>query len=165
MGTPVRIELDNLDTALRAFSNAQPELKKLTAPVLGEIAKDIRKRARGNVETDHPRNFFHASGSHGARLSPSYRTQKRGEFWWAVQTPSGEAGGREAQAEFAASGSTPQGAALVRALSSVYGRPGGSGGGRILYKARDDIDAEAAAKFEATVAAAAAEIEKEVNGG
>lgn len=163
MGVPIEIQLDGLSTALRGLNNAQPQLKKATAPILGEIAKSIRSRARAGVNTSHPRNFFVGNG--GARLSPSYRTSKRGEFWWTVQTPSGDAGAHEAQAEFAASGSTSQGAALVRGLTSVYGRAGGSGNGRILYKARDEIDASAAAKLEAGVAKAAAVIEKEVNGG
>lgn len=163
MGVPIEIQLDGLSTALRGLNNAQPQLKKATAPILGEIAKSIRSRARAGVNTSHPRNFFVGNG--GARLSPSYRTSKRGEFWWTVQTPSGDAGAREAQAEFAASGSTSQGAALVRGLTSVYRRAGGSGNGRILYKARDEIDASAAAKLEAGVAKAAAVIEKEVNGG
>lgn len=162
MGVPVEIRLDGLNTALRGLNNAQPQLKKATAPILGEIAKSIRSRARAGVNVSHPRNFFVGNG--GTRLSPSYRTNKRGEFWWTVQTPSGASGAREAQAEFAASGTTPQGAALVRGLTSVYGRAGGSGNGRILYKARDEIDASAAAKLEAGVAKAAAAIEKEVNG-
>ncbi len=165
MTVPIKIELDNLDTALLGFSHAQPQLKKATAPVLGQIARTIRSRARSNVNVSHPRNFFVARGSHGSRLSPSYRTKQEGEFWWVVQTPSGDAGGREAQAEFAAQGASPQGRALVSALTSTYGRPGGSGGGRILYKTRDEIDAEAAAKFESAVLAAAAAIEREVNGG
>lgn len=165
MGVPVKIGLDGLDTALLGLSHAQPELKKATAPVLGDIAKTIRSRARANVNRMHPRNFFVASGSGGRRLSPSYRTSQKGEFWWVVQAPSSEAGAREAQAEFAAQGASPQGRALVSALTSVYGRSGSSGNGRILYKTRDDIDAEAAAQFEAAVAKAAQEIEKEINGG
>ena len=165
MGVPVEIQLDNLDTALLGLSRAQPQLKKATAPILGEIAKDIRSKARANVNPSHPRNYFVARGSHGARLSPSYRTKKQGEFWWVVQTPSSEAGAREAQAEFSARGATSQGAALIRGLTSTYGRAGGSGNGRILYKARDEIDASAAAKLEAGVIKAAAAIEKEVNGG
>lgn len=165
MKASVDIKLDGLDTALRGLLDAQPQMKKATAPVLKQIAQSIRSRARSSVVVAHPRNFFRASGHNGARLSPSYRTKRVGEFWWTVQTPSSEAGAREAMAEFMAASANPQGAALVRALTGVYGRPGGSGGGRILYKARDDMDAEMAAKLEAAVEKAAAEIEKEVNGG
>lgn len=86
MTVPIKIELDNLDTALLGFSHAQPQLKKATAPVLGQIARTIRSRARSNVNISHPRNFFVARGSHGSRLSPSYRTKQEGEFWWVVQT-------------------------------------------------------------------------------
>ena len=162
MKASVSLKMDNLDYALRALSNAQPELKKATAPVLKEIAQLLRSRARANVNVSHPRNFFRASGHNGARLRPSYRTKQMGEYWWVVQTPSTEAGAREAMAEFMARGMKPQGAALVRALNAVYGRSGGSGGGRILYKTRDEIDAEAAAMFEAAVAKAAADLQKEL---
>lgn len=162
MAVPVEIQVDNLDAALLGLSRAQKTLKQETAPILAEIAKSIRLNARKNVNVSHPRNFFKAGGS---RLTPSYRTKQAGEFWWVVQTPSSDAGAREAQAEFAAVGHTPQGQALVSALTSVYGRSGGSGNGRILYKARDDIEAEAAAKLNDGIAKAAAKIEKEINRG
>ena len=162
MAVPVEIKVDGLEAALLGLSHAQQTLKQETAPILGEIAKDIRVRARKNVNVAHPHNYFKDKGS---RLTPSYRTKQEGEFWWVVQTPSSAAGAREAQAEFAANGHSPQGRALVSALTSVYGRSGGSGNGRILYKARDEIEAEAAAKLNDGVAKAAEKIEKEINRG
>ena len=159
------VKLDGLDTATRGLLDAQPQLKKATAPVLQSIAAEINRRAKAGVNVYHPRNLFRAKGKGGARLSPSYRTKKAGEFWWVVRTPSTEVGSKEAMAEFMAASGSPQGAALVRALNSVYRRAGGSGGGRILYKTRDEIDAEATAKLEAAVAEAAKKIEEEVNGG
>lgn len=161
-GLEVEVKLDNLDAALLGLSRAQPQLKKATAPILGQIAKTLRSRARANVVTGHPSNYFKAGGS---RLSPSYRTKQNSPYYWVVQTPSSNAGARESQAEFAHTGHTAQGRALVRGLTSVYGRSGGSGSGRILYKTRDELDAELASKLEAGVAQAAAAIEKEVNGG
>lgn len=62
MGVPIEIQLDGLSTALRGLNNAQPQLKKATAPILGEIAKSIRSRARAGVNTSHPRNFFVGNG-------------------------------------------------------------------------------------------------------
>lgn len=165
MRARVEVKLDGMDAALRGLADSQPRLRQATAPVLQSIAQRIRSRARAGFNVYHPHNFFRAKGKHGAKLSPSYRTKQMGEYWWAVQTPGSEAGAKEAQAEFMARSANPQGAALVRALSSVYSRPGGSGGGRILYKARDEMEAEAIALINAAVAKAAAEIEKEVNGG
>lgn len=162
MAAGFKMQVDGLEAALLGLSHAQKTLKEETAPILGEIAKDIRLRARKNVNVAHPYNFFKSNGS---RLTPSYRTKQAGSFWWVVQTPSSAAGAREAQAEFAASGHTPQGRALVSALTSVYGRSGAAGNGRILYKVRDEIDAEAAAKLNDGVAKAAAKIEKEINRG
>lgn len=162
MAKAIEIQVDGLDAALLALSRSQRTLKEETAPILNEIAKDIRKRARANVNISHPRNFF---VSKSARLTPSYRIKQQGEFWWTVQTPSGNAGAREAQAEFAAQGHSPQGRALVSALTSVYGRSGAPGNGRILYKARDEIQAQEEEKLKAGVAKAADKIEKEINRG
>lgn len=162
MAVAFEIEVDRLEAALLGLSRAQRTLKEETAPILGEIARDIRVRARKNVNVAHPHNYFKDKGS---RLTPSYRTKQEGEFWWSVQTPSSASGAREAQAEFAANGHSPQGRALVSALTAVYGRSGAPGNGRILYKARDEIEAEAAAKINEGVAKAAAKIEKEINRG
>ena len=54
---------------------------------------------------------------------------------------------------------------MVSALTSVYGRSGAPGNGRILYKARDEFQAQEAEKLKAGVAKAAEKIEKEINRG
>ena len=159
----VAYNITGSDAALRALGNAQPKIRDKTVPVLAEIAKDLRKRARQNVKVSDPSNLFRSKGSGGQRLSPSYRTSRRGTYWYEVYTPSSQAGAKESMAEFAARGKSAQGSALVRGLSRVYGRPGGSGGGRILYKARDEMDSEIQNKIEEGLSKAASEIEKEAN--
>lgn len=146
MSLDVDLEIEGLEAASFVFECLEPELKKETAPVLEEMAKNVAARAKANVQTGHPRNLFRKTGS-GRRLTPNYRPKKQGEFWWIVQTPGSEVGKKEAMAEFMASGYTPQGAALVRALNSIYGREGGSGGGRILYKTFDDMQDELMNQF------------------
>ena len=145
-----KIEMTGADATLAALRDAQPELKKATQPVLKQIAQDIRKKARAGV-VRHPSGLWR--GLPGA----SYRTKAMGEFWYQVYTPGTPVGRAEAISEFARRGWTPQGSALVRGLNEYYSR---SSGGRILYKARDDMDAEMQARIEAAVAQAAAEIER-----
>lgn len=159
MGCRVELELEGLEQASNVFNHLQPEMKRTTAPVLKEMAERIAKQAKANVNIGHPRNLFRKPGT-GRRLSPSYRTKKKGEFWWIVQTPGTTAGRSEAMAEFMARGFTPQGAALVRALNSVYGREGGPGGGRILYKTRDDLEQELTQQFSDAVNKATQEMDR-----
>lgn len=163
MGCNMEMQLEGLEQASNVFNNLQPELKRLTSPVLKEMADRIAKQAKANVNTGHPHNLFRKPGT-GRRLTPSYRTKKKGEFWWIVQTPGTQVGRAEAMAEFMACGFTPQGAALVRALNSVYGREGGSGGGRILYKTRDDLEAELTQQFAEAVNKAAQNTDRRLNG-
>lgn len=158
MSMNIEVDLKGASDIERLFTSLQPRLKMLTAPALGEIAKKVAEQSKANVNRDHPRNLFRKPGS-GRRITPNYRTKKTGDFWWVVQTPGTEAGAKEAIAEFAAVGYTPQGAALVRALSAVYGREGGSGGGRILYRTRDDMEQEMYDMFESAVSKAAAELD------
>lgn len=141
MDVKLDVKLTGIEAAVRALGNVQPDLKRFTAPVIEKYAKEIASRAKAGANTSHPSNLFRKSGT-GRTLTPCYATKKNGEFYWIVQTPGGEVGKVEAMAEFMASGFTPQGAALVRALNKVYGRQGGSGGGRILYAARDELEAE-----------------------
>lgn len=159
----VELELEGLEQASSVFNNLQPELKRATAPVIKEMAERVAKQAKANVNTGHPHNLFRKPGT-GRRLSPSYRVKKKGKFWWIVQTPGTAAGRSEAMAEFMARGFTPQGAALVRALNSVYGREGGSGGGRILYKTRDDLEQELMQQFTDAVNKAARDTDRRLNG-
>lgn len=163
MGCNMDMQLDGLEQASNVFNHLQPELKRATAPVIKEMAERVAKQAKANVNTGHPHNLFRKPGT-GRRLSPSYRVKKKGEFWWIVQTPGTAAGRSEAMAEFMARGFTPQGAALVRALNSVYGREGGSGGGRILYKTRDDLEAELTQQFTDAVNKAARDTDRRLNG-
>lgn len=157
------LELEGLEAASRLFDSLQPDLKRATKPVIQEMAQRIASSAKANANNAHPRNLFRTPGS-GRRLTPNYRPKKNGEFWWLVQTPGTAAGKAEAISEFAAAGYTGQGAAMVRALNNVYGREGGPGGGRILYKARDDMEPSLTQMFTDAVNKSAAEMDRSLNG-
>ena len=147
------ITMDGADATLAALRDAQPELKKATQPELKAIAQDIRKRARAGVQR-------HPSGLWRGLAGASYRTQAKGEFWYQVYTPGSPVGRAEAIRECARRGWTTQGAALVRGLDMYYDR---ASGGRILWKARDDMDGEIAERIQRAVDEAAAKIEKEAS--
>ena len=152
MGSKYDIELTGVDVVKDALAGMQPELRKQTLPVLDEYASKIAEQAMGTAQP-HPSGLWDAGG--GRSLSPRYRVVKRGTFLIGVQTPGGAVGATEAISEFAHGGITPQGAALVRALSWTYGRAGGSGGGRILWQAADALSDALEADFKAAAEAAA----------
>lgn len=149
-GYDLDIQLTDLEYVSSRLVGLRTSLKQKTAPIIAQIARDVATRAKAGVRRDHPSNFF-VNTSNGKLLNPNYRVSKQGDFYYQVQTPGSAAGKAEAIAEFAAKGFTPQGAGMVRALSSIYGRQGGSGNGRILYKARDDMEAEIVSRLEAAV--------------
>lgn len=156
----IDIKLTDLDLALRALNGAQADVKRATAPAIAEMAKALQARAVAGV-VFHPSGLF-ASGKRGKTITPNYRTKKVGDFWWVVETPGSAAGKAEAIAEFAARGITSQGATMVRVLTGAYGRAGGPGGGRILYKARDELDSEFAQMLEEALAKAESTIERKM---
>lgn len=147
------MDLIGIDATTAALLKAQPVLAAETLPVLRELAQDVKTRATSAVDR-HPSGLWR--GAPGA----SYRVRKKGYFWYQVLSPSNAAGRAEAMSEFAKRGWTPQGAALVRGLDSVYGA---RHGGRILWKTYDDMQAELVARFEQAVNEAAAKIEKEAS--
>ena len=156
----IDIRLTDFEAALRALDGAQSDVKRATVPAIAEMAKVLQARAISGV-VFHPSGLF-STGKRGRSITPNYRTKKTSDFWWVVETPGTAAGKAEAIAEFAAQGITSQGAAMVRALTGSYGRSGGPGGGRVLYKARDELDGEFAAMLEDAVAKAESMIERKI---
>lgn len=158
----VSTNLNGIDAVSAALRGAQPEVRKATVPVMEMAATSIAARARSSADPSSPRGLW--SAGRGRRLSPKYGVKRRGPYWFRVETPGGAAGKAETMAEFARLAVTPQGAALVRALDSKYGRHGGSGGGRILWQSADDMSADILSSLESAVAAAAVEIESQAGG-
>lgn len=156
----INLQLSDLEAVLLAFDRAQSDVKQATAPVLQEMADKLRERAISSV-IPHPSGLF-VTGKTRRQIKPNYRAKQAGDFWWVVETPGGAPGKAEAIAEFAAQSLTPQGAAMVRALTSAYGRAGGSGGGRILYKSNDELESEFTRMLEAALEKAEAMIERKL---
>lgn len=159
-GLDFNVELDGADKVSEALRRAQPILKENTVPVMEAAAKGIAQAAASRARQS-PSGLWKA-GRSNRPARPSYRTRKRGEYMFGVQTPGTAAGRAEAISEFARLAVRPQGAAMVRALDSLYGRPGGSGGGRILWAAADEMADSIVADIESATAAAASEIEREM---
>ena len=149
------LKLDGVDRVSHALKNAQPTLKRDTVPVMQAAAETIARGAEARA-TQHPSGLWRSG--RGRLMNPRYSTRKRGEYWFSVQ--SGNA--PEAISEFARLAVTSQGAAMVRELDSVYGRGGGSGNGRILWAAADDLADGIIDQIQAATDVAARDIEKQM---
>lgn len=151
-----------LDAVNAALYYVKPAIREKTVPVMEMAATSIAARAQGAADPYSPHGLW--TGCGGRRLSPRYRAHKKGPYWYRVAGAGGEVGTAEAMAEFARRPVTPQGAALVSALNAKYGRPGGSGGGRILWQAADGMSDDIASSFKRAVEAAAAEVQSRAGG-
>ena len=153
------ITLTGVDRVSMALRNAQRTLKSDTVPVMSAAADRIARGAESRAR-QHPSGLWRSG--RGRLASPRYNVRKGGEYLFKVETPSGVAGRAEAISEFARLSVTSQGAAMVRALDSAYGRGGGSGNGRILWAAADDLADSIVSEIEAATAKAASDIEKQM---
>lgn len=161
-GFGYRVELDGADRVAAALHDAQPVLKEHTVPVMEAAANSIAAAAAARAQ-QHPSGLWKPK-RRGRAGAPGYRTKKVGPYWFRVETP-GTVGGRaEAISEFARLATSSQGAAMVGVLTSTYGRPGGSGGGRILWAAADEVADAIVADVAAATAGAAEEIERNMGG-
>ena len=170
------VELDGLDAVNAALRKVQPHLRDATVPVMAELAEQIARGAKARLQLDHPGNLFRrtggrvgrpAAGSRARRhgtYSGDYVVEKGGSYLFRVHSLGGRVGKSQALAEWARLAVTGQGAGLVRALDSVYGRSGGSGNGRVLWAAADEVSAGAAARIQQAVDEAAARIESDMGG-
>ncbi|NTU88613.1 MAG: hypothetical protein HGA54_01710 [Actinobacteria bacterium] len=156
------LDLDGLDAAIIALRNAQPNIKKSTAPVMEAYAKEISTKSSAFASDHrHPSGLF--SGARGRRLPAApYLITQRGPFYWTVSTPGGQWGKAVAMAEFASFGYDPKGENFVKQLTKEYGRAGGSGHGRILYATGDATYNAFMARMGAAIKTAEAETQKEM---
>ena len=159
MGFDLDLKLDGVERVSMALNGAQRTLKRDTVPVMQAAAETIARGAEARA-TQHPSGLWRWGTKRLA--SPRYNTAKVGEYWFRVETPSGTAGRAEAVSEFARLAVTGQGAAMVRELDSVYGRGGGSGNGRILWAAADDLADGIIDQIQAATDVAAKDIEKQM---
>ena len=175
-GRLLEVELDGVDAVNAALSKVQPHLREATVPVMESIAREIAAGAEGRLDRGHPSNLFRRTGGRAGRpangrrarrhgvLPGSYRVHQAGPYMFRVRSMSGASGKAQALSEWARLAVTGQGAALVRALDSVYGRAGGSGNGRVLWAVADEVAAGAPARVQAAVDAAAAKIQSDMGG-
>ncbi|WP_225749214.1 hypothetical protein [Paraeggerthella sp. Marseille-Q4926] len=158
----VDVKIGGIDAVSAALRGAQPEVRRATVPVMEMAARSIASRATSIANPSSPHNLWR--GSRGASLRPRYAADRRGPYWFRVETPGGNVGKAEAIAEFSRLAVTPQGGALVSALTSAHGRPGGAGNGRILWRAADGMSDDVYSSVRRAVDAAAASIEGKMGG-
>ena len=162
-GLDFDIQLDGTDRVAAALHDAKPTLKEHTVPIMEQAASTIARAAMFRAQqspTGLWAKWSRASHEYGRPASPTYRDKRRGPYWFRVETPGTAAGRAEAISEFARLATRPQGAALVQTLNSLYGRPGGSGGGRILWAAADEQADKIVSDIERATQEAADHIER-----
>ena len=157
MGYDLDMKLEGVDRVSMALNGAQRTLKGDTVPVMQAAAERIARGAEARA-TQHPSGLWRWGTKRLA--SPRYNPKKVGEYWFRVETPGTNAGRAEAISEFARLPVTGQGAAMIRALDSAYGRGGGGGNGRILWATADDIADSIIDEIQAATDVAAKHIEK-----
>lgn len=175
-GAKLEVELDGIDAVNAALRKVQPHLRDATVPVMQELAEEIASGAKSRLNIDHPHNLFSRPGGkvgrppagsrprrHG-KYPGDYIVERGGGYMFKVHSLGGKAGRAQALTEWARLAVTGQGAGLVRALDSVYGRAGGSGNGRVLWAAADDVSAGAVQRIQAAVDEAAAKVQNDMGG-
>lgn len=126
------IKLDGVSQAINRFAKLDGRMKSEVGDAVEQIGNKVSASAVGRVNR-HPSGLWKKAGA--AR----YPVKRDGQLNVTVQTPGGAVGKAEAISEFASTFKSPQGRNLISVLNSTYGRPGGSGGGRILYAAYDEL--------------------------
>lgn len=155
----MEVKMDGMDRVGAALRDVQPELRHATAPVIKQAAADIAEGAASRASVLSPSGLWRGKG--GKALTPRYSVKEKGPYYYKVQTPGTPAGRAEAVSEFARRAVTPQGAAMVRALDAAYG---GTGGGRILWSAGDELADGIRDRIRDAVDKAAKGIEQEMGG-
>lgn len=160
-GVNFSVEIGGLNGTLTALRDAQPQLKKATMPVMRKMAQRVKAEAGARV-TPHPSGLWRVPQYNGGEtlFSSSYYMSKRGDFWYQVHNGTGWEGRAKQIIEFARRPHSTSGQNLIRGINQHYPRPSG---GRILWAAYDDLQAELIEQFEQAVNEAAAAIEKEAN--
>lgn len=141
------IQLEGAAEKAGHFKGLNFRMQNEVGDTIAEQGEKVSLSAVGRVNR-HPSGLWRKAGS------PRYPVKRKSALSVIVQTPGGAVGKAEAISEFAADYKTGQGRNLVNVLTSTYGRPGGSGGGRILYAAYDDL----APSIESAVANKALEV-------
>lgn len=155
MGLEMEVELLGATYVSKALQNAQKTLKKDTVPIMEEIADSVASRATARA-VPHPSGLYRMRKR--ADSTPLYFTEKVGPYCFKVSTK----GPGEAISEFARLSVVNQGTAMVTILNDLYGRGGGSGGGRILWATMDDMAGSINDQIQAAVDAAAKDIEQQM---
>jgi hypothetical protein len=156
-GLALDTALSHTQAVLNGLKGAQAEVRAATVPVMRQFADEIAAQATANAR-QHPSGLWR--NPKGSMATPRYLVSQVGTYWFRVRTPSGVAGVAESMSEFVSAPRSRRGASLVDTLTYTYGHPGGSGGGRILWAARDSLDSEFADKVQTAVDAAAGTIEE-----
>lgn len=123
-------------------------------------SKEMHKTARKLADDAQAGAIMHPSGLWDGLSAAAYRVKKKSLLSIGVNTLSGPVGKAEAISEFANNAVTPQGKAMVSVLDATYGRMGGSGEGRVLWRAYDDYEGAYVSAMKEVIDRYAADLER-----
>lgn len=123
-------------------------------------SKEMHKTARKLADDAQAGAIMHPSGLWDGLSAAAYRVKKKSLLSIGVNTLSGPVGKAEAISEFANNAVTPQGKKMVSVLDATYGRMGGSGEGRVLWRAYDDYEGAYVSAMKEVIDRYAADLER-----
>lgn len=136
------MDLEGYDRSYAATARLAVEVGNATAPVLSDFAQTVKAESAERVLGNR-----HPSGIFPKTNSPRYRIQRRGRFYYKVQTPTGAWGFGTSVAENARQARSKSGDAMIRALDASFGKAN-----RVMYSVYDRHEPEYMARFTAAIA-------------
>lgn len=149
----IDIEVKGARASADVLASAPMEAKQAAS-------KEMHKTARKLADDAQAGAIMHPSGLWDGLSAAAYRVKKKSLLSIGVNTLSGPVGKAEAISEFANNAVTPQGKAMVSVLDETYGRMGGSGEGRVLWRAYDASEGAYVSAMQEVIDRYAADLER-----
>lgn len=149
----IDIEVKGARASADVLASAPMEAKQAASKEMHATARKLADEAQGNA-------VMHPSGLWDGISAAAYRVKKKSLLSIGVNIPSGPVWKAEAISEFAHGATTPQGKAMVSVLDATYGRMGGSGEGRVLWRAYDDSEGAYVSAMKEVIDRYAADLER-----
>lgn len=149
----INVEVKGARASADVLASAPMEAKRAAS-------KEMHKTARKLADDAQAGAIMHPSGLWDGLSAAAYRVKKKSLLSIGISTLSGPVGKAEAISEFANNAVTPQGKAMVSVLNETYGRMGGSGEGRVLWRAYDDSEGAYVSAMKEVIDRYAADLER-----
>lgn len=144
------------EASVAALRNAPYDIRRDAGAAIARTGREIASAASAKA-------VLHPSGLWRGVSAARYSVRKKSLLSVGVQATTGKAGRAEAMTEWAKLARSGQGRTLVSVLNRHYSRPGGSGGGRVLWAAYDEREDKYIGDVETAVSDYARRLQQAVN--